>query len=600
MIKYISAILVLILLAFLQWEAFTHFPIVDVQQVSQLSTTAVSGDWFSLANGSHNAFVNWRWDPLLAQSAAFLCTQFSVASEDMPLLYNLLCLLIGTLSLSFLYLKISPNRFAAAALLSLVWLFCVVGLWGGDTVLLGSFAWLPLFTLFTILSLKLDLKSLPYCILALFFSYRLMVTANQLSILFVVVGVMVAFFFTKESLSRKRVCYVALLLLPTVVCLCKAPVPLNPDYPANVVTHVVADDGLPGMIRPLVGPEAPVVPTIDRPFLKEVYYKPAMLLLLLILVLGVPSAWKLKNKGLFGWSLLLSLLLILDIACSEDISHIMPIATLNRTIPHFFFFTLTPIVFALTIFIFLLHLSFARAEFYALFVAILFMPSGATPLLQSPIAGRAKEEFRELLKRDPTKVVYEKYLTSPSLHLLNSFGLWSLELKDSRRGRFIDVVVLDPQIRFYDSKYSSEEEFSPLRDRNWRTRWSTTQNGNEWLLLRFSEPRTLKAIEPTPGRFFYTDFPRGIRVRVAQHCSEETPREAKFKTIVEMPEWQGELLFTKEGYPFFGSHSRLKINLKSAVTAQCWLLERIGKTTPNFDWSIATIKAREVAFGETL
>ena len=56
-----------------------------------------------------------------------------------------------------------------------------------------------------------------------------------------------------------------------------------------------------------------------------------------------------------------------------------------------------------------------------------------------------------------------------------------------------------------------------------------------------------------------------------------------------MPEWQGEIKFTKSGYPYYAYHYHMIIRFKDSVTARCWRLQRLGETTDSA-WSIAKLK----------
>ena len=119
---------------------------------------------------------------------------------------------------------------------------------------------------------------------------------------------------------------------------------------------------------------------------------------------------------------------------------------------------------------------------------------------------------------------------------------------------------------------------------------ASTQNNNEWILMRLSTPMSINGIEPTPGNFFYTDYPRGIKIKVAETCSAEHPLSSEYNTIINMPKWQGELLFTKNGYPFYGNYSHIKIYFREPTKAQCWLIEKAGTPETHYDWSIAKVK----------
>ena len=593
--RYVIA--TIILLAILVFHFFnTGFESIiqnyDIQDLANISA-AFSGEWFNLANGSYNTVTPWRWDFLIAKIVSLIANISALQDYLLPTLYCAVCLCISVISTFFLCLCIKPQRYFAAILSTLSWLVILVGAWGCDTIIISSFTWFPLYTIMLILFFKNSKMRYIYFLISLYLAYHISESANQLSLLFILIGFFFAITITKKLFTKRDSSILFLLAIPAIFCLFTAPVYESPDYPNptdKIPAHVILDDGLSGIITPTVGPSISMVPTLDRPFVKATYTTPIILLSFFIAVIGVISTIKNYNRTIFGWCLILSIALILDTYCTEEISHIMPLATINRLIPHWFFFSLTPIVFALTIFSFIVHLRLTSYELSAFLLALFFIPSANGALLQSPIANRAINEYQTILKDNPENIELGKYLASPSLHILNTHGVWILSNNKKKHPKFVDVAVFDKGVKFFDSNNSNNEELKNIIDRNWHTRWHSTQNNNEWILMRLSTPMSINGIEPTPGNFFYTDYPRGIKIKVAETCSAEHPLSAEYKTIINMPKWQGELLFTKNGYPFYGNYSHIKIYFREPTKAQCWLIEKAGTPETHYDWSIAKVK----------
>jgi len=583
--KLITLGLLLVLIISAITGLTSPFAVYDIQP-SNISLTPHT--WFPLANGSHNAFVMWRWEPVLSFTAYYLYKFFisSYPQLEIAQIYNGIALFIGTCFSFLLFRHFHPNK--KALISTLAWLGIILLGYGSDSVIIDSFTFFPLYFLALDLYFTQGLgkKRLFFLLLVIYSALELVITANQLAFILILIPLIILL----QHRKLKITWHYFLLLIPSIIYFFITPVPSNFDYPSDISAHLVSDDGLSGMIRPLVGPEAPTIPTIDRPFIKNAYSTCSALLLLFVIIVGIPSAWKLKSKTMFGWCLLLSLSLVLDVICDESLSHIMPLATINRLIPQVYFFSLTPLACALTFFLLLLHLQSTKTEFYALFLVAILFPANGHPVLQSPIATRAKQELAAI-NDNQLKQKNEKFLVSPSLHVLNSLGIWILENLPQKN--LIDVAKLDPAVKFFDSDESTTKELHVLKDHNWHTRWSTSQTGNEWLLMRFNQVHNIDVIEPTPSNHFYTDFPRGIRISVAKDCSLKEPLNANYEQVFIMPEWQGELLFTPQGYPYFGHHSHVRVSFKEPIAAKCWLIERTGKITSDFDWSIAKIKVHE-------
>jgi len=96
---------------------------------------------------------------------------------------------------------------------------------------------------------------------------------------------------------------------------------------------------------------------------------------------------------------------------------------------------------------------------------------------------------------------------------------------------------------------------------------------------------TLTGIEVSPGKN-WGDFPRSIEVS-AGACSA-----ADARPVVTIPQWQGPLLFTSEGIPYWGRHHEVRIVFPEPVKAQCVFIRQTG--TARFDWAVDQIRILDI------
>ena len=126
------------------------------------------------------------------------------------------------------------------------------------------------------------------------------------------------------------------------------------------------------------------------------------------------------------------------------------------------------------------------------------------------------------------------------------------------------------------------------------TRWGNglgQQSGKEWILVKFPELRTTRALRLATGPF-KTDYPQGLRISIASSCSSassptQRPTESgEFLRVFEQNPWQGRTLLTQHGFPYFKAPQRVLIEFSQPVTARCFLIEQIAKGA-GYDWSVA-------------
>lgn len=559
------------------------------------------GSWFQVANGSHNAYYMWRWDPLLAGIADRTVKDVGMRTESFPVVYHLLCLLLAVAGTGLLCLRIAPKAprlggFTIAA----AWLLVLLGLWGADGIVLSGAAWLPWLTLVLVGALSEGGMRWSYYLLTFFFAYRISATANQLALLWDTAAFAMAFVLAPPVNRQRAVLTAALCLAPALVVLVLAPLPPYPDYPP--LTRVVPYDGVPGMIRPLIGPDAPPVPVIDWVPLHRCFSRLAIVLFAAVLLLpSFRGQHALPRSRLFTGVFILTLLLLGDTISPESISQILPIAVVNRLVPHFFFFPLTVPLAAITVWALLLLLRRARAEVYAasLAMALALIPyhDGPFPMLQTaalqePDSRNAWREFSALHEPDAAlQRYYNLVLCSPSLRLLNKYGLWLVEQRSRTAAQtFAPLLAFDPGAQVSASGESSPLQLSAMTDRHRNTRWSNKaarQTGSEWVFIHFPSPRVISGIDLSPGETAESDFPRGLRLRGAEHCTS-TEDVRGTEPLSEFPVWEGGLRLTPQGFPYCLGESNVEILLRKPHQLQCILVEQTGYT-PYYEWSIGEI-----------
>jgi hypothetical protein len=271
------------------WGLTTMLPPID------LSVGASPRGWFPLVHLFHNGYLQWRIDHL-SRIIARILPSFNAASFH---LLSLTVLLIGAERLiSRIMLSAGTGRSGSthSFLLALCATSAVVLAIGRDSVTLASLAWIPLLALLlggavSILRSAVRGAAAPFWFLLLFVAVELCASAHQLALLSTGLAVLMAHcIFTPlhapEPVSASdtppvRVpAWIASVLVfaPAVLTVALCPAPPLPDYPT--LAHVVPDDGLPGIVRPLIGPDLPIA-VVDREAVRALYRRPAALAVVL-------------------------------------------------------------------------------------------------------------------------------------------------------------------------------------------------------------------------------------------------------------------------------------------------------------------------------
>jgi len=356
------------------------------------------------------------------------------------------------------------------------------------------------------------------------------------------------------------------------------------------------------------------IQVIDALFLKSAYGVFTLVCLAVVFLSGArlrlsaaePKVNHSKNGGA-PWFFLkcagaAALLAAMEALLPQNLSQIMPLATINRLSSFVFYLPLLPTAAALFLFWFW---SFALASgrgVYLVGLGALFvfsplkhegwlnLTSLKPGVFQGIDASRSWNEYKTRLAHGEAGVSSNKdILLSPSYHVINLSGLWILDEKSlfEREG----FEPLEPGFAFFTDYLGRQgEDLLALDPANRGIRWgarSTGQRGNEWLHVRFKEPQRIRGVELVTDRFF-SDFPRGILVAAKESCPTQVEAEG-FKSVQHLPMWNGPILFTPAGYPYFGGQDQVKIIFPAPLTAQCLMFRQTGKSS-FFSWSVTELR----------
>ena len=111
--------------------------------------------------------------------------------------------------------------------------------------------------------------------------------------------------------------------------------------------------------------------------------------------------------------------------------------------------------------------------------------------------------------------------------------------------------------------------------------------------IAFERPIVVSGVRVETGRY-YTDFPRGIAVQVAESCSSDDAGRTSYATVFRRQRNEGEILYTADGFPYFSEQHNLSVVLPEPVQAQCLLLQQIG-SDDHYEWSVSELELSAVA-----
>lgn len=557
--KFITSIIFVVLAAFVATslkEADLVVSLSNSNQIEKLSS------WHDVLNTEYNAYFSWRVSKVLTTlTPASLINQYEALTAVIIFAAFIFCLGLSLLLYEILEDKNIIFPFSVALLtVSILPLF-----FGLSGVILLSFTFFPWLSWALIKYQNSEEKKFKFLLLILLFSFLISQSANQFSFVIVIFSIVFAKRDDSEMLSNAAL--LIALFGPALLQLFLVSSPNFPNYPAN--SHVIPDDGIPGKLHSFFGPEAPIT-IIDRVALKLQIKKLACFLLAFSLLSSIFLVLSNRvSKRLSKAAIVIFGLVALDIISNESFAQIMPIASLARVLPNNLFFPLTP--FFLIVGLISLIAAFVRNNNCILLI-ILFLS------LTNLTSKHSFKNYNDLLAS--LSPANQQLLVSPSFNLITKDGLFVLKDREKiEKAEFL-------QLPFKAKASKNNENISEiLSDNNPRSRWAEKngkQTGSEWLELEFEEPKALDGLELSTGVYRH-DFPRGLTIKYGDTCSKN------MQQIYQTKDFQGALRYTKQGHPYYGAQSDVKIYFEKRIFAKCIRVEQTAEGAP-FDWSVSRVR----------
>lgn len=558
-----------LILALLVSRYATQLPPADL---SLFDAEHGAGRWHALINVEHNAFHQWRSDPLLMR----LQSLFSGENELAGMPARALQVSILFLGITTFLLSISASLVAICVALTLP--VALLYFFGADSVVLGSLTWSGWFMWSVRGAFLTTRRKGLWTLFVLAFACRIALSANQLALL---VGPFLVWLgiTSLTEINGPRRLFLRLLFLiafaPALLVLFNAPAPQFPTYPQSA--RVVPASGVPGLVRPYSSAHASL-PVVNRSAIRQDYALPALTLVGALLLVALGSS---QLRPSVAPGLLCATLVALDAALPEALAQIAPLASVSRLIPGYFLIPLSPLVFALGMIASFVAAALTVEGGSKLAGSILMIGVISAVFYSDPPPRRAVDGYL------PTRVQQQSYLqlhpqlVSPSLYVARHFAF-----QDRVRPLPVNLPLFDFQI----SAWPNPESAKLMHDGSRETRWATSsaqQRGNEWLRLDFAQPVRLAGIVLDVGGYT-TDFPRGVSVTVSDKCTTSgAPLEAPV-TAYHQPSWQGPLRFTESGYAYFGGEHEVELIFDKPHELRCLVVQQTGKEA-HFDWTVAEL-----------
>lgn len=531
-----------------------------------------SAGWFPVVNLNHNAYFNWRVDHI---SRLFIQLFAPIYSADKPL-FRLIILFVGTLLVTR---RLAKQNSLLLIPLSLIPVLLVLAAVGINPLVAGSLAWMPLLAFIcSILLTKINPRLWWFLAVAAITEHCL--SANQAAPLTTVFAFLLALLVNevhdRPTISRQRMTLVAsLIFIPVLVTVTTTPMPDLPDYPRS--GRVVPDDGVEGLLRPLVGLSYPFE-SIHRADVRALYDTVAVYLLILSGLSLVITRFGRSNtyNKLAVWSSALALGSFLDTSIPEEWSNIAPIASISRLLPWGTHYCLTAICLGLAAWLLgMVWIAQTRKRVgIALAAAALFSIFQTSPARYHPFLSRyastSDSELRKILCSPSSAVIRHFAYQHPNL--MDDLA----EMKKKARQPSIDITSAVATITM------TPASAPPATEQYWR--WSSRrgrQLGDEVLTVAFHQPIILRGIELDSGTYF-TDFPRGVEI-LGGPCNQ-----SRAKVLFSVSSWQGSLAFTPHGYPYLSARSTVKALFNNEEEVSCIFVRQTSKAL--VDWSVSRVR----------
>ncbi len=557
----------------------------------ELSLGNDSRAWFPVVNTHFNAYHMWRIDHVAGLFSKALSTWS--AHTFIPLSLAILC--FGTYRVVRSLSYACPTPPLTIWLVSMGTTLTVAAIVGPDAVALSSLAWVPLLSvsvavLATVLRAGLALGAAPLWLLSLFISVETSIAANQLAPLAALAACFVGLTILEpdpRSPLPQRGLYLILVLIcgPALYASFSAPPAPFPDYPH--LAHLVPDDGLVGIIRPLVGLDYPLQ-IVDRSALQELYVSPSIVLATLAsfcLLLARGRGAEASRPLLLG-ACGIGAVACLDTALPEQFAVIAPLMSTSRLLPWGTSISLTPWALGLGAWLLCIGFGTLLQSPVRIFVgfAVALSTCAATQsawripaFSQETMAAIREDDSLRRVAISPSFGVIRAFERSNPGFLANLETFKTLAQQEMRS-------ILPSEATVETTPVGNGRTLDRVGDGSAHTRWTSNRSqqvGDELFTFRFARPTPVRGLELDPGEYA-TDFPRGLTVRGGQ-CREEEARQLAY-----FPSWQGALSFTADGFPYFSGQGDVRVLFGKEELVEC-IFVRQTSTAP-FAWSVAEVR----------
>lgn len=369
-----------------------------------------------------------------------------------------------------------------------------------------------------------------------------------------------------------------------------------PDYPAG--SHLVAGYGVVEGLQPLLGTEPPVL-VIDRTALREqLAHLAPILLCFAFAVFAITRFQRVQGPHFATIGLVLSITLVLESSLVPiGVSQISPLQSFSRIVPEQVYLPLVAILSGISVLSIVLGGALALPAKVS-WVPLVLLVGASLVTRERPIfqaggeRGAAKEAVLAELAVRLDQPQLEPLVLSPSFAVVRRFGL-NETLARMKTARTATAMPLPATAQV---TASSRGDLLPLlRDGDPATRWSPSngrQERGQWLAIQFAEQTRIAGIRLATGPF-YTDFPRGVEVRVAGNCDDAAKVATGGVLVVKEDPWEGPVGGSPTKYPLLGSQYDVTVTFSQPLLAHCVVVVQSG-ATPSFDWSVSELSLLSV------
>lgn len=533
--------------------------------------------WTPTVNLETNQYLMWRADGLSRLFAPF----FPIRDALKPILMSILILLFGTCLVCRVAFASAGKNPRWGWIVGFIPVLITLGVTGADSVVVGALAWIPLLSLllsaiFLVGKAGLLRAALPLIVISGVVSLTCATSANHLAPLAAFCAVLLAQRLQGEAgalpSSSSSLLGIGIAIIPALVMVATIPVAPFPDYPQ--LGHVVPDDGLSGIIRPLIGPDYPIQ-VVDRAIIKSSFSLMSVAVVVLslfaLVVSGMSSALTL--------ACILGILGVLDTVLPEASAQIAPIAALSRLIPWGTTVAYTPYLVAFGAWLLSVTVITTSKKIVAIPVVVtLLIVAQASQTRGYPYEIR-RYSYASITEVSPSAAVVKhiaQAITADSSEMLKRPLLQGFTPSGQSLGNFSTSLKT--------SLNPFQGTLAALTDGDPKTRWTTgqsAQHGDEIVEIIFNTPTLVGGIELDTGEFT-TDFPRGLEVTGTSATQDGTTCAASF------PSWQGSVTRTPKGSLYFTGQHDVQVIFPAPCLLKSLSIKQTGKAT--FDWSIAEIK----------